>query len=1221
MSGSIHCLHPTDSTREMRASRNRESQVDSRGKIAPRNFKSGRIPLRGVVGWFATAVFLFLAAVGVPAQVDQGTITGVVEDTTNAVIPNATVTLTAIDTNLVLHATSNGSGIYVFTPIKIGNYRVSASAPGFETTTQENVQLDVEGRVNVVLVLHPGGASETVLVSSAPPLLQTESGSSSHVLESDEVNNTPLNGRNWVYIAQLVPGVIGSINASPGAGTGDFFANGQRATQNNFMLDGIDNNMNTADLQAGTSYAMRPPPDALAEFRIDTTSFSAQFGHSAGAVLNASLKSGTNQIHGDMWEYFRNTALDATDWDANSAQPYRENQFGATLGGPILKNRLFYFGDGEANRIAYTSFSTLSVPTARERVGDFSELQNVNLTGEAEPVQLYEPQSAGSTKLSCNGQNNVLCSNQIDPIAQNILNLYPLPNINNGATYANYEEGITALDDTVQTDQRIDWNISPRDQAYSRWSYGHDIQLNPPPLGSILDGAGSNTGMHHSALNQAFMASETHFFSPNFSNEIRFGFNWASDVFLQANADANISDPLGFGGVPYGQPGYVHQGGLPTTSISSIQGFGTHGFAPNIERQNVYQIIDNVSKVLRNHSLAIGVSLQSIRNSFLQPRYGAGSYNYTGKFTSKLGASFTGNGIADFLAGDMNTAEITNAITSNDARWYRSAYIEDNWRTTRRLTLNLGIRYDYTQPYKEMQDGQANFYVTPPGGGIGTGTGIYQIPASDRSVTLAPGFLNVLSEDNVTLEYVNNGRLVSVQKWNFAPRFGFAFSPDEKSVIRGGFGVFYGALESLGSAVNMMQNYPFTTDALIASASCTKNPCATNGITLENGFTKAFSTGLANYISLPSMVSIDPYARTPYSMGYNVTLQRAFTSKIVMDLAYVGTIGRRMMSDANPNAADALKNPTNTAFNVDPFPQIGSVTQVTDEGTSTYNSMQVKLQRHLTRGFSLLSSYTWSHSLDDSRVPLQNGVSPRNSNLIPLVNEYTNSAWDIRHRFNFNAYYQFPYRSRGSRRNLLKLTAGDWATNLTFFAQTGPPFSVSPNISTASGGTAYAIMTHDPYAPGGAPDPSNPNIQCAASTRNRTHWYNPCAFANPLAGSLISPSVGSDGSPFTPEAGYNWPEYVTGIANAFAFLGGKQLQLYGPPYYRFNMSLFKNLTTHEKQYLQFRADIFNVFNHPTLANPATQNDNTNAGNIVRPKPLQNYTPDSRFIQLALKYVF
>lgn len=344
------------------------------------------------VTFFVLSLCVLLPGRMATAQVDQGAINGVVKDPSGALIPGAQVTLTNTDTNFVLQGKTDAKGEYSFSPIKIGNYTVSATAPGFETTTQENVRVNIQDRLNIDIALKPGGVQETVMVTGAPPMLQSETASVGQVMDTDTINNTALNGRNWIYIAQLAAGVDPAINnLGRGAGTGDFAANGQRTTQNNFILDGVDNNVDADDLMNGASYNVRPPPDALAEFKIDTSNYSAEFGHAAGAVLDASIKSGSNQIHGDLWEYLRNTKFDAADWDNGGEVPaYHENQFGATLGGPIWKNKLFYFGDAEANRITFGFPDTgLTVPTPLMRVGNFTELFNPALNSSGNSIAVF----------------------------------------------------------------------------------------------------------------------------------------------------------------------------------------------------------------------------------------------------------------------------------------------------------------------------------------------------------------------------------------------------------------------------------------------------------------------------------------------------------------------------------------------------------------------------------------------------------------------------------------------------------------------------------------------------------------------------------------------------------------------------------------------------------------------------------------------------------------
>jgi len=370
-----------------------KSSLSALSETGSSNFLNGRKSHRTwTYRLVRSGLFLFAIALLLPkagwSQVDQGAITGTVSDSTGAILARANVTLTDTETGLTLQAQSNQSGNYTFSPIKIGSYTVSVSVTGFQTLTRQNLHVNAEQRLEVNLRLTPGAVSETVTVSSEAPLLQSETSAVGQTIDTKEINQTPLNGRNWVYIAQLTAGAVSASSnsgATRGSGTGDFVSNGQRAEQNNFILDGVDNNSNLTDFLNGSSFVMRPPPDALSEFNLQTSNFSAEFGHSAGAVMSASIKSGTNQIHGDVWEYVRNTSLDAIPWNALTTPPYHQNQFGATFGFPIWKNRLFYFGDMEVNRIAISNPNVTTVPTPLMRQGNFSELLNSSLTDSREP--------------------------------------------------------------------------------------------------------------------------------------------------------------------------------------------------------------------------------------------------------------------------------------------------------------------------------------------------------------------------------------------------------------------------------------------------------------------------------------------------------------------------------------------------------------------------------------------------------------------------------------------------------------------------------------------------------------------------------------------------------------------------------------------------------------------------------------------------------------------
>jgi len=347
---------------------------------------SKRLSLIFLASAVAGMLLMLLTSPYSSAQTDQGAITGVVQDSTGAVITNADVTATNVDTGLALQTKSNSSGVFVFSPLKIGNYTVSASSKGFQTVSHENLHLDIQQRLNVTFTLQPGDVTETVRVDSEAPVLQTQDAAVRQVISTKEINDTPLNGRNWVYIAQLTNGVAPPFGNTRGSGSGDFVANGQRAEQNNFILDGVDNNTNLVDFLNGSSYIMRPPPDALSEFSLQTSNFSSEFGHSAGAVLQANLKSGTNQIHGDLWEYFRNTNLDAINWNAGLnavVPPYHQNQFGMLVSGPVWipkvyngRNRTFWQYAGDYFFMPYSTNGLFTVPTAKQRTGDFSGIAN-----------------------------------------------------------------------------------------------------------------------------------------------------------------------------------------------------------------------------------------------------------------------------------------------------------------------------------------------------------------------------------------------------------------------------------------------------------------------------------------------------------------------------------------------------------------------------------------------------------------------------------------------------------------------------------------------------------------------------------------------------------------------------------------------------------------------------------------------------------------------------
>ena len=1196
---------------------------------------------------------------------DQGALTGTVQDRTGAAIPGAKVTLDNPETNFKLTTTTDKGGVYNFSPVKIGNYTVTTTAPGFETSVQNNIRISLGERFNFSPKLNPGAVSDTVTVSTAPPLLQSQDSSVGTVLSTQEINNTPLNGRNTMYLIQLTAGAAPS-RSGRGAGTGDFDANGMRAEENNFVLDGVDNNAVSQDYLSQTSYSINPPPDALAEFQVSTSNYSAEYGHSAGAVINASIKQGTNQVHGDLWEYFRNNALDARNWDAAPLLPnpeYRENEFGATLGFPIIKNHLFFFGDAQANRVVIVrSQGVITVPTAAERTGDFSELLIPSNFGASKPQILYQP-GANETFLTCPSRastaavpytsapagtvtggagQNILCLNQIDPLAQKILNMYPLPNTSAaGVAFDNYNYSLKQPDNTFQWDARMDWNISSKDQAFARFSYLNQIGSFQAPLGPVLDGGGgegsSNVSGKQVDYGNNFVLSETHIFSPKIVNEFRFAFNFGHFDTVNPGFNTNDAAALGFGGIPFGA-GFPDNGGLPTTTISGgggFFGFGAHAFRPEEEFADEYQVLDNVSWTLGNHSLRLGFSLQSIRSDTLEPPSSHPQYTFNGTQTSKPNTANTGAGGADFLTDNMSGGSIGPSGAFNDAQNILSGYVQDDWKVTKKLTLNLGVRYDHFQPYKEMAGLQANFYATSVG--VKTGTGVYLLPARDQGkVAINPAFIAELSANHINLQYDQNERLTQQQNLNFAPRVGFAYTLDPKTVIRGGYGIFYQGQQEAGSQDNIATNYPFVfTDNFPAPACNPPTPpatqvaCQTNGYTLETGFAPALAAGLNNYFATPALVGQSPNLKTTYAMDYNLAFQEAITNDLVATISYVGNVARHLPAAENSNSVAALL-PSGTTQAFLPFPSFGGSTNLIYEGISEYNGLQTQLEKRLSHGMSFRATYTWSHAMSDAADALGGGIGNyRDINIIPMREEMQNSDSDTRNRVTFNGFYKLPfgrgesYLSHDNR--LTDALLGGWALNLTYTIQSGNPFTVSggANQTDDVGGSQNAILVGNPFAPGGTPSTTNPSIACPTSVRNKAHWYNPCAFANPLPTTnqitpfnhCPDPTVACD------PTHYPYPTYVSNEAQAKLFLGSRSDQITGPGFQRLDASVFKHFQTFEAQYLELRVDAFNLPNTPSYAIPSTKSIGQSGGQITAARSGQNLTPDARFFQLSAKYVF
>jgi hypothetical protein len=1220
-----------------------------------------------------TFVLLALLVLVLPrlsfGQLDEGAITGTVTDPKGAVVPHATVRLTDVDTGFSIQTETDSSGVYTFEPVKIGNYSVVAGGSGFSTTTKSGLVLHVNGRLEADIQLQVGKVTESLTVDAGTvPLLQTEDASTGQVMTTAEINDIPLNQRNYVFLAQLSSGVNPS-NGSRGQGNGDFNANGQRATENNFILDGVDNNSNSIDFLNGASYNVKPPPDALAEFDVQTADSSAQFGHSAGAVVNASIKQGTNHFTGDVWEYMRNNDFGeapATEWASGLShpvvEPYHQNQFGGVIGGPIWKNKAFFFFDYEGNRILQSSPGITSIPTALmlSDPGNFSELLTPSNTNTSYPWLLFEPYSGGGVQTTtspyepsgiptgtdvmgsaCGNPVNVMCSSEIDPVAKALfLAAYSKPpgqritSVPASQVYNNWAWTPSLSDNTNQWDARVDYNLSSRDQVFGRLSWNKENRYVAAPLGPVFDGGGTDNDGTFDNYGKNAVFSWNHVFSPTLINQARFSYNWGYfSWFQQSYNNGGLDAQYGLGGLA-AYSASEGNGGLPQIWVNEFPEIGPPLFQPSPEGQNGYQIIDDATKIWGNHSIKFGVDFQNIRYAVYQPTFGKGAYNYAGTQTVQPGSIFpSGYGLADFFAAGsaasgqgasgylgtqgsgMDYTYVSDPTPTVNGRWYRGAYLQDDWKMTRRLTLNLGVRYDFFSPPIEATDSQANFDITSPINVGGAGTGKYIFPLSQSKIqsafaTYSPYFASDLAGNNITVAFSQNRALLNAQHLNFAPRIGASYQVFDKLVARAGFGLYYDGVENLGNYVNLGANFPYDIEESYPNGSCNANvaptptyiPCPGNSIHNETG------PAGATVPYLPGLTGWDQNIHTPYTMNQNLTLQYAVRNNMTATLGYVGSEARHLAVVVWPNGMTELLPPGAYGGATSPWPNFyGNIHYISYEALANYSSLQAKLERRFSNGLSFLSSYTWSHNLDDSREPLpSNGDGgDRMYNVFGLRIDYGNSPFDTRERFIFTGTYELPFglgRKYLNTNRVLDVVAGGWNSTLLFRTQDGNPFTVSSNTPTVNGAAAFPSRTGNAFKGGGTPNASNPSITCPTHVRTLANWYNPCAFTDPpLAGTVTAP--------------------ISGAANILPYLGSPRSQISGPGYERIDMTMTKNFTTYEKQYLQFRADVFKLFNTPSWGAPSNTGTGSGGGQITGNAFLGNYTPDGRFFQLALKYYF
>jgi hypothetical protein len=1258
---------------------------------------------------------LFIQGRNAFAQVDEGSITGTVQDQSGAVVPNADVTLLNIDQGITIQRKTTPSGGYTFSPVRIGHYTITVTAPGFAKTTQKNLTVQVAQVLQVNVTLKPGGATETVEVNEAPPLLQTEEASVGQVIGSAEVNNLPLNGRNFTFLAQLGAGMqTPQADTRGNAQSGAFSANGLRPSQNNYLIDGIDNNSNNVDFLNGTNYVILPPVDAIQEFKVQTADFSAELGRSAGAVLNATIKSGTNSIHGDFWEFFRNDKLDAADYfENNTGQPrgkLRQNQFGASFGGPIIRNKVFIFGDFEGFRRVQGTPENGNVPTKLMRDSGYTDLSDVlgfnsgsrtdglgrsipagtildpattrfvaagaidpvsglkNATGSdvyvRDPFGTCGPGTKTFTAAGCN--LNHLPVSRIDPNAVAILNLFPAPN----SGVQTFSASPALFEHRNQFDVRGDVNPSDKDQIFGRYSFADDPIFIPGIFGGIADGGSFDQGLQ-SARSHQMVAGYTHVFSPNVVNQVRAGFaHLHSTRFGPVATQSGIPQKFGIQGIPQPPTDGPENGGLPAFGIGGLQQLGSNSFLPSDEVTQTLQVSDDFTRIYGKHSFKMGIEYQSVKFSTLQPAWSHGQFNYGGGFTDIPNQSTTTGGVAQFVlpptaapatiggnpnpngfsySGGSDGVFASNIATTHDQRMYFATYFQDDWKMTSKLTLNLGLRWDYFGPINEVGGAQANFVPYPvPSKNIGAPTFI--VPASGSSPrTLSTntsclaggisdcwGFTDLLAADGINLMVTDRyGKgLVDTQKDNLAPRIGFAYEVTRKWVVRGGFGLFFNSFENQGYSPNIGENYPFVYNLSYFNGKVRPGDPGISAQVSPISFSSPFghcgtaggdpSTGhgTANFESGFSCIPLAASAvdargvglegmqfdyQTPRTYSANLTLQYSITPSLAAQAAYVYTHAADLQSNVgNQNVTQILPAGISTtscgapwavfpaavgggpgaAGSCVPFPDFGGGSFGATFGQSTYHSLQTKLEDQFSNGLTFLLTYTWSKTLSDAGDLLNGGsISGFRALAIPGLGpmfDWGPADFDVRNVLHFSGGYQLPfgkgmrYMNRGGIANAV---LGGWATNWIVTAQGGQPLNFGCPTGTASGSGCVSVLV-----PGqsqklgiksrvidGAPRPFWIN--------NNAAFNQPCQLGGSAPGD-VGPIPGTPSG--TLPSGQSWTCLPL---NGAAALGSKPGNTVGPGIHRMDFSTFKKFQFTERYYAEFRAEFFNILNHPNFNAP------------------------------------
>jgi hypothetical protein len=1162
------------------------------------------------------ALFFFLLTSAAIAQLTTADIVGTSTDATGAVVPNASVTLTNLGTNEVRTTQTNGTGDYTFTLLQPGHYSVEVRAKGFKTTVAKDLAVEAGDRARSDAHLELGAETTSIEVEAQTPLLQADNATVSSTVTSESVQDLPLNGRNFVQLVQLVPGA----NEGPGNGissgnrpddrrqSAGFAVNGQDDLLNNFIIDGADDN----ERIIGT-IGVRPSIESIQEITVETNSYAPEAGRTAGGVVNIVTKSGTNTLHGSVYEYFRNDILDARNFFSQAGvtpkAELRQNQFGASLGGPIWKNKTFYFGDYEGLRLVSGGTTyTSTVPT----LAQFDEIHSLN---GASPSQLL-------------GQGNGTTGLPVDPVALNYLMLYPMPNVPGSQVTNNYITNPNKVQTSNVFDLRIDHQINANNLLFSRYTYNKVDTTTPAqlpvssvtsgPLAGLIPGGGwYNFAGPATDIAQQFALNYTHIFTPHLVMELKAAYTYINNLSLPLNYGTNGDTTVGFGS---NMNFNATSSYLSPINVGLFPGLGDGGYVPLQDVDNTYQYLGTVSWTKGNHVVKMGASLIRRQARNLQSPFAAGIYTF-GLATDNCATTYTNgacpttasvaqiqtNQLASTLAGAFIDPEREYDLDPPGYReWEPSTFAQDSWKIRPNLTLIYGLRYDVFTPYTEAHGHISDFDYTQAIANVNN-------PALVNAALKIPGVNGVSGTAGIQTVYTN-----------VSPRIGFSATVHPGTVLRGGYGLSYYPGNLVSNAD--LKNVPFLSvylpncnsqlaynietsvgDPVSASNTCAPTGTGPNGVlTFDDGLPIPSTPNVSNLSALPglSFTSENPKDRPAMIQQFNLQMEQQFGAN-VLTIGYVGSVGQHipeLIADVNvppPNAA-TTPNPTLGGAPLQTglprplasaLPNLSSVSWLQSEGISNYNGLQTSFQRRFSKGLAFDANYTWSHALNDTLGFSEGGnegYGEQDPTRIRQL-EYGNADNDIRNRFALSLDYELPFGKQLT--GLRKTALGGWQVNTIVAWQSGKPFTA------VNGGTGIDGQYNNRALPFGnvAPGNDRPNQVHSAVLAHKTltEYFDTTAFAPQTLG-----TVGDEA----------------------------RNQLYGPHFRHADLSIFKNFQVMQRMQLQFRAEAFNISNTPSFF-IANNNSNSNSGNanlgsgtfgqLTQTDP--NYVP--RQYQFALKAQF